>query len=119
MGIRTQPLSALAHAVRGDQSSICGSIVYAERVQMFPMHPLCGALPAPYVPVRVTRGDLRLLAAEPHSIARLLFPSQCLSGTILVTLCSMVWDCRVSRAGPMHFYWPSYSLPFVSSTVFP
>ena len=25
---------------------------------------------------------------------------------------SMVWDWRVSRAGPMPFYWPSCSLPF-------
>ena len=34
------------------------------------MHPLNGALPGPYVPVRVTRGAL---AAEPHSITGLLF----------------------------------------------
>ena len=32
--------------------------------------------------------------------------------TILVTPCSMVWNWRVSRAGPMPFYWPSCSLPF-------
>ena len=25
---------------------------------------------------------------------------------------SMLWDMRVSRAGPMFFYWPSYLLPF-------
>ena len=24
----------------------------------------------------------------------------------------MVWDWRVSRVGPLHFYWPSCSLPF-------
>ena len=51
---------------------------------------------------------MRLLAAEPLSIARHLFPGQCLCGTILVTPCSMVWDWRVSRAGPM----PSCSLIF-------
>ena len=55
---------------------------------------------------------MRLLAAKPLSIALHLFPGQCLCGTILVTLCSMVWDWRVSRAGPMPFYWPSCSLTF-------
>ena len=51
-----------------------------------PMHPLYGALPVPYVPVRVTSGALvahryilmHLLAAEPRSIPGLLFSSQCL-----------------------------------------
>ena len=78
-----------------------------------PMHPLNGALLGPYVPVRVTSGalvahrytDVRL-AAELDSTAGLLFPSQCPSGTILQTPYSMVWDWRVSRAGPMLFYWP-------------
>ena len=55
---------------------------------------------------------MRLLAAEPSSIAGLLFPCQYLCGTILVTPCSIVWDWRVSRAGPMPFYWPSCSLTF-------
>ena len=55
---------------------------------------------------------MRLLAAEPLSIARHLFPSQCLCRTILVTPCSMVWDWRVSRAVPMPFYWLSCSLTF-------
>ena len=55
---------------------------------------------------------MRLLAAEPRSIAGLLFPFQYLCGTILVTPYSMVWDWRVSRAVPMPFYWPSCSLPF-------
>ena len=36
-----------------------------------------------------------LSSAEP------LCPSRCLFGTILVTLCLMVWDWRVSRAEPM------------------
>ena len=58
---------------------------------------------------------MRLLAAEPRSIAGLLFPFQYLYRTILVTSYSMVWDWRVSRAEPMLFYWPSCSLPFVSS----
>ena len=83
------------------------------------MHPLYGALPVPYVPVRVTRGAvshigtlMRLLAAEPLSITGHLFHGQCPCGTILVTPCSMVWDWRVSRARSMPFYWPSYSLTF-------
>ena len=44
------------------------------------------------------------LAAEPCSTAGLLFPSLCLSGTILLTPYSMVWDWLVSRAGPMLLY---------------
>ena len=55
---------------------------------------------------------LRLLPAEPCSIAGLLYPCQYPCGTILVTQYSMVWDWRVSRAGPMPFYWPSCSLTF-------
>ena len=38
-------------------------------------------------------------------------PLRCICGTLLVTPCSMVWDWRVSRAGPMPFYWSSCSLP--------
>ena len=37
---------------------------------------------------------------------------QYLYGTIWVTTYSMVWDWRISRAGSIPFYWPSYSLPF-------
>ena len=89
------------------------------KIRCNPMHPLCGALPVPYVPVLVTCGAViahRFTYAppsrEPRSITRFLFPCQCLCGTILVTRCSMVWDWRVSRAGPLPFYWPSYSLTF-------
>ena len=109
-------------------SSICGSIMYRilYKIKCNPMHLLYGALPVPYVPVRVTRiavdnwctmwshiGTLmRLLAAEPSSTAGLLLPCQYLCGPILVTPYSMMWDWRVSRAGPMPFYWSSCSLPF-------
>ena len=80
------------------------------------MHPLYGALPVPYMcrcglhALLLSHiGTLmRLLAAEPLSIAGLLFSGQCLCGTILVTPCSMVWDWRVSRARSMPLYWPSY-----------
>ena len=84
-----------------------------------PMQPLCGALPVPYVPVRVTRGALiahRYTFAPPRcrtsQYAGLLFPSHYLSGTIWLTPYSMVWDWRVSRASPMPFCWPSCSLLF-------
>ena len=71
------------------------------------MHPLNGALPGPYVPYWGLHAMLwlhigilmRRLAAESRSIARHLFLSQCLSGTILLTLYSMVWDWLASRAG--------------------
>ena len=51
------------------------------------------------------------LAAEPCSTAGLLFTSRCLSGTILLTPYSIVWDRRVSRAGPMILYWPKLLYP--------
>ena len=59
---------------------------------------------------------MRRLAAEPCSTAGLLFPSRCPSGTMLLTPYSMVWDWRVSTAGPMLLYWskllyPYYGLP--------
>ena len=78
------------------------------------MHPLSSALPLPYVPARVTRAMVlwlligtrsRLLFAGLLSIAEALCPSLCLFGTILVILCLMVWDWRVSRAEPMLSCW--------------
>ena len=56
------------------------------------------------------------LAAEHRSTAGLLFPSQCPSGTILLTPYSMVWDWRVSRAGPM--YWHKLLYPYYSLLLF-
>ena len=55
---------------------------------------------------------MRLLVVEPRSTEGLLFHSQQLCGTILLTLCSIVWDIRVSRASPTPFYWPSCLLHF-------
>ena len=54
------------------------------------------------------------LAAEPCSTAGLLFPFRCASGTILMAPFSMVWDWRVSRAGPMILYWPKLLYPYYS-----
>ena len=77
-----------------------------------PMHPLSAALPLPYVPARVTRGAL---VAHRHSFApprcrtsqyrRTFVPPSVSHGTILVTLCLMVWDPRVSKAEPMLSCW--------------
>ena len=63
------------------------------KIMCNPVHPLNGALPGPYVRVRVTRGALvahRYTYAPPRCRtlqyrAGLLFPSRCLSRTILLT----------------------------------
>ena len=61
---------------------------------------------------------MHLLAAEPCSTAGLLFPSRCPSGTILLPPYSMLWDWRVSRAGPMLLYWPKLLYPYYSLLLF-
>ena len=88
------------------------------KIRCNPVHPLNGALPGPYVPVRLHAvlsshiGTLmHCLAAEPRSTTGLLFPSRCPSGTILLIQYSMVWDWRVSRAGTMLFYSPKLLYP--------
>ena len=102
-----------------------------------PMHPLYDALPVPYVAVPVTRAAcnphrisvhalhdtdrisvtlvtlMLLLAAEPRSTAGPIFPSQCPCRTILLTMCSMLWDWRVLRAWTMRFYCPKLLNPFL------
>ena len=79
------------------------------------MHPLSGTVPLPYAPVRVTSGAL---VTHRHSLApprcrtfqyrRTLCSSRCLFkiGTILVTMCLMVWNWWVLRAGPIRSCWP-------------
>ena len=47
---------------------------------------------------------MRRLAAEPRSTAGLLFHSQCLSGTILVTPYSMVRDCLFFLEQSKYFF---------------
>ena len=95
------------------------------KIRCNPMHPLNDAIPGPYVPVRLHALPwshigihMRRLAAEPRSTAGLLFPSQCPSGMIMLTQCSMVWDWRVSGAGPMLFYWPKLLYPYYSLLLF-
>ena len=85
------------------------------------MYHLYCDLPEPNVPARVTRGAVIahrhtysvLLGTESVLLAaELLFPCQCLCGTILVSPYSMVRDWRVSRAAPKPFCWPICSVPF-------
>ena len=92
------------------------------KIRCNPIHPLNDALPGPHVPVRVTSGALvshrHTYAPARCRTAGLLFPSQWFSGTILLTTYSMVWDWRVSRAGPMLFYWPKLLYPYYSLLLF-
>ena len=77
------------------------------------MLPLYGVLSVPYVFVRVTRGALvaHRYAHEPPPHKTFISLSVSLWNN-LDYLYSMVWDWRVSRAGPMLFYWLSCLLPF-------
>ena len=85
------------------------------KIRCNPMFPLSGV----HAVLRSHIGTLmRLLAAEPRRKAGHLFPCQYLYLNILVTQYSTVWDWRVSRTGPVPFYWPSCSLPFWAPTVF-
>ena len=73
------------------------------KIRCSPVHPLNGALPGPRASAGYTRcsgrTSVHLCASSlqnPHTTARLLFPSQCPSGTILLTSYSMVWDWRIT-----------------------
>ena len=95
------------------------------KIRCNPVHPLNGALPRPYVPVRLHSvlwshigALMHRLAAEPCSTAGPLFHSRCLSGTILLTAYSMVWNWLVSRAEPMLLYWPKPLYPYYSLLLF-
>ena len=84
------------------------------------MHPLNGALPGPYVPVRVKRGALvthRYTYAPPRyrtsQYSRTFIP---LSVSLWNDLANHVFDgvrLAVSRAGPMLFYWPMMPIPSI------
>ena len=85
------------------------------KIRCNPKHPLNGSLPGPYATCSAGytrcpgRTSLYLCAAS------LKFPpSQCSSGTILLTPYSMVWDWRVSRALPMLFLLPKLLYPYYS-----
>ena len=95
------------------------------KVRCNPVHPVNGALPGPYVPVRVT---LCSLVAHRYTYA----PPRCRTSQSSMTFIllsvslwndlanpySMVWAWRVSRAGPMLFYWPKLLYPNYSLLLF-
>ena len=90
------------------------------KIRCNPMHPLNGALPWPYVPVRVTRGALvshRYTYAPPR--CRTLQYGMTFIPLSVVPLERSCWPrirwCGtggVSRAGPMLFYWPKLLYPY-------
>ena len=59
----------------------------------------------------------RLIAVELLSIAGPLCSTQYRDGTILVTLCLMVWDWRVLRAEPTSTCWPNLFFIYVSNSL--
>ena len=90
------------------------------KIRCNPVHPLCGAPLAPNVPVWVTRGTL--VAHRCIHVPRRCRTSQYLKTfkPISVSLWNDFEDPvfdgvgrRVTRAGPMLFYWPTCSLIFV------
>ena len=96
------------------------------KIRCNPKHPLCGALPVPYVPIRVTRSafiahryTFAPLRCRTSQYLRTFIPLSVSLWMIWLTPYLMVWDWRVSRAGPMPFCWLSCSLLFLSSTIFP
>ena len=81
------------------------------------MHPLYGSLPDPYVPVSATHGAVivhRYTYAPPRcrtsQYRRTFIPLSVSLWNNMVTLYSMVWDWRISRAGLIPFYWRSCSV---------
>ena len=90
------------------------------KIMCNPVYPLDGARPRLYVPVRVTHGALAthrytyaLLCCRTSQYRRAFIPSQCLSGTILLTQFSNVWDWRVSRQGQFFFIGLSCFIPTI------
>ena len=90
------------------------------KIRCHPVHPLYGTLSLPHVPVRVTRdarvahrytyGPPRFRTSHfPRTFMSLLSVSL-LVERFLLTLHSMVWNWRVSRAGLMLFYWHKAAL---------
>ena len=70
------------------------------KIRCNPLHPLCGALPVPYVPVWATRGAL---IAHRYTYA----PPRCRTSQYRRTFISLsvsLWNDLVSRAGPIKVY---------------
>ena len=83
---------------------ICLMMRYLDRMCQWALH----AVPWSHIGILVFQ-----IAAEPRSTVGLLFPSQCPSGTIMLTPYLMVWERWVSRAGPMLFFGLSCSIPTI------
>ena len=89
------------------------------KIRCNPMHPLCGALPVPYVPVRVTRGTL---IAHRYTYV----PPRCRTSQYRMTFIPLsvsLWNDLVDpvfdgvglagfRSRSNAFFWPSCSLLF-------
>ena len=86
------------------------------------VQPLNDALPGPYVPVRVTRGALvthQYTYAPPRcrtsQYSRTFIHLSVSLWNDLLTPYSMVWDWRVSKAGPTFLYRPKLIYPYYST----
>ena len=101
---RTVAVLCMLYKIRCNPGSSLLMVLYLDRMCQCGLHAVLwshiGAL-------------MHRLAAEPCSTARLLFSSRCPSGTILLTLYSMVWDWRVSRAGQCFFICLSCPIPTI------
>ena len=76
---------------------------------------------AKFLLLLISRNELFLTIysmAELRRTTGLLFPSQCLCGTILLTLYLMVLDPQIPRAGSMFFYWHKRFAQFLSYFLF-
>ena len=93
------------------------------------VHPLCGTLPVPYVPVRVMRGAL-IGRTSVYLCGSSLLNLTVLYCRTFIPLSVSLWNglddpvfdgvgLSGFKSRPMPFYWPNCSFPFVSSTVFP
>ena len=83
------------------------------KIRCNPKHPFCGALPVPNVPVRAHRYTFAPPRCRTSQYRRTFIPLTVSLWNDLVGPYLMVWDWRVSRAGPMPFCSPSCSLLFV------
>ena len=96
------------------------------KIRCNPMHPLNGALPISYVPVRVTRAAL---AEHRYTYA----PARCRTSQYsrtFIPLSASLWNDRadpefdgvglagVLRAGPMLLYWSNMLYPYYSPLLF-
>ena len=93
------------------------------KIRCNPAHPFNGALPGPYVPAQPTRGALvahRYTYAPPRcrtlQYSRTFIPFSVSLWNDLAN--PVLWDWRVSRAGPMLLYWPKLLYPFYSLLLF-